>query len=652
MSPLIWTIAAVFCLIALRVLRHRCGWIGGLLLATLLTLAGGFLAEYSLRRYRSVDVAALSPGELAKYIPAQEPTAGYVTSNTCRECHPAQHASWFSSYHRTITQLPSDSAIQPEFSGELTLPGELVRLQKGNGQFRAEFPDPDDPEPGPHSRIERPVALVTGSHHLQLYWYPSGIPRVLGQLPAFYHLGERQWIPASSSVLAPHPSNPESATGQWNSNCLRCHATIGRPRPVKNGEQTELDTLFAELGVSCEACHGPGERHVEFRKQSRDAAAGIDNDPIVNPARLDHRRASQVCGFCHSFNTQLTPDLRRKENQDGPLFRPGDDMSQTLRLIRLDAENHRELKLADGKPDEFFPARFWTDGMVRTGGHEFNGLSESVCYQKGTMSCQSCHDMHQNASDTREPREWAAGQLSADGLSDAACVRCHAPDRYETPVHTHHRAESSGARCVNCHMPHTAYGLLRAQRSHQISSPRLAVQMATSRPNACNLCHLDQPLGWTATHLSEWYQQQPPPLDPNQKEIAEGIRLALTGDASLRALAAWHMAWEPARAVSGDDWMAPVLTQLLLDPYDAVRFIAGRTVKSLPGLEDVQYDSTAPPSQFSDEAKRVLKIWSLQRRSPSGGRSRVLLDDRGRFLDTEMSRLLRLRDRKNVELVE
>jgi hypothetical protein len=32
---------------------------------------------------------------------------GYVSSDTCRACHPSQYASWHRSYHRTMTCFPS-----------------------------------------------------------------------------------------------------------------------------------------------------------------------------------------------------------------------------------------------------------------------------------------------------------------------------------------------------------------------------------------------------------------------------------------------------------------------------------------------------------------------------------------------------------------
>src|SRR6185503_17942998 len=110
----------------------------------------------------------------------------------------------------------------------------------------------------------------------------------------------------------------------------------------------------------------------------------------------------------------------------------------------------------------FVPSRYWRDGMVRVSGREYNGLVESPCYRRGTLTCLSCHSMH--AGD----EEW---QLRDPPDSNAACVRCHLSEGANIEAHTHHPAGTAGAECYNCHMPNTTYGLLRAMRSHQVSSP-------------------------------------------------------------------------------------------------------------------------------------------------------------------------------------
>jgi hypothetical protein len=158
-------------------------------------------------------------------------------------------------------------------------------------------------------------------------------------------------------------------------------------------------------------------------------------------------------------------------------------------------------------------------------------------------------------------------------------------------------------------MPHTTYGVLSAIRSHQISNPSVAVELATGRPNACNLCHLDQTLAWTAEHLHRWYDQAVPALDETARTVANSARLILSGDAGQRALMAWHLGWAPARAVSGTNWLAPYLGLLLDDPYAAVRCVGERSLQLTPQWLPAGYDFVVPPEQRAPAVESVWKAW-------------------------------------------
>ncbi|MCY2963842.1 MAG: multiheme c-type cytochrome, partial [Planctomycetota bacterium] len=540
MTLWIWLCAAAVGIGLLLLTRRRLGWVGSAVVAGGVALLTGAGLEYVAGSGGQVELPPLTKEEFQRLVPDEVLDAGYVGSKECRECHQEQHKSWHDSYHRSITRRPSDEAIIPEFNDQeyRVAPRKFKLFRKGD-EFWMNFQDPDELRLNPKTPVpfvDRPVALVTGSHYQQIFWYPTGIPRILGQLPIYHILETEEWVPATAAFLTPPTPAQHTATGEWNANCVECHATFGRPRPTADGE---IDTLVAEFGVSCEACHGPGERHVAAR---RNLPAGqvlaLDADPIVNPRRLDHRRSTEVCGVCHSYNVARTTDIRAREKQEGQKYRPGDDFSLTRKLLRPTDDTLVDIRRADGDPDKFFEQRFWRDGMVRTGGHEFNGLAESACFKKGEMSCLSCHDMHQRPDDKRPAKEWANRQMSPTGMTDAACLGCHASEKFAASEHTHHLTDSSGSRCVNCHMPHTDYGLLHAQRSHQISSPRVETQLRSGRPNACNLCHLDQTLGWTADRLREWYSHPRPKLDANLEEVSQGAWLALAGDAGQRALVA------------------------------------------------------------------------------------------------------------------
>jgi predicted CXXCH cytochrome family protein len=297
---------------------------------------------------------------------------------------------------------------------------------------------------------------------------------------------------------------------------------------------------------------------------------------------------------------------------------------------------------------------FWSDGMIRVSGREYNGLIESPCYKGGKFSCLSCHSLH--ASDPDD-------QLARNRTDNRACIQCHPAFREPAAVaaHSHHRAESSGSECYNCHMPHTTYGVLSAIRSHEISSPRVAETLATGRPTACNLCHLDQSLGWVAAKLTSWYRQPVPDLDPDTSTVAESVRLAVSGDAGQRALVAWHYGWEPARNASGANrprgWTEPVLGQLLDDPYAAIRCLAERSLRQAGMPVPAGYEYTLAPEARPPARDAVWKRWrealatSVTPRTPDETASRLLVDEPA-TMDAEFTRRLSRRDSKAMRLRE
>lgn len=579
---------------------------------------------------------------------------GYVTSTTCRACHPAQYASWHASYHRTMTQVATTTTVVGDF--ENIDPRLADHLQRKGDQYFVRF--------GPRDSllaVESPIVMITGSHHYQAYWYEGGQGRRLKLVPAIYLIDQQRWIPRDAAFLTPPDTSATTLIGEWNANCIKCHTTHGQPRVANVMGQTadaRLDTHVAEFGISCEACHGPAEDHVRvYHSPLQRYLKHWDNDAdstIVQPARLDHQRASQVCGQCHSVFEFASDEAILEYSQNGFKYRPGDDLDETRIIVRPKAKDSlRDLVTSDDELSEYIAQRFWSDGMVRVSGREFNGLIESPCYQRGQLSCLSCHEMHKAVDDPRPLKEWANDQLKLGMEANQACLQCHSNFARDISVHTHHPPASSGSLCYNCHMPHTTYGLMKAMRSHQIDSPSVQNTLATGRPNACNLCHLDKTLAWTADNLTRWYDEPPVELSDDQQTVAASVLWALRGDAGQRALVSWSLGWGPAQAASGTDWMAPFLAILLDDPYDAVRFIAHRSLISLPEYVNFEFDFMTPQKSRDAARGRVLRMWQSTgdaKRQQRG--AEVLLDANGELQQSTVKRLLQQRDMREVNLAE
>jgi len=574
---------------------------------------------------------------------------GYVGSAACRECHAENHASWQASYHRTMTQAPSGASVLAPFTGTTpAFEGRAWMLAQVGEAFHATPIGPDGRPLGPPTR----VALLTGSHHYQIYWLatPSG---ALEQMPLVWHLAERRWVPRKAMFLVPpQPGEPE--TDRWQQVCIKCHATNGTPIHASNGA-----TRVAELGIACEACHGPGEAHAAWRRQPSSETEEERGTGLVHPGELEPARASEVCGQCHGIHHLTGQSAQEAWLHGGPDFRPGEDLLARNTLVRGRPEQSTKalrdfIASGSARLEEYF----WSDGEVRVSGREFNGLVESPCYVRGSgerkLGCLSCHEMH--VSKERIAAGWPADQLRAGMDGPAACSRCHA--RLGEPealaAHTHHARGSSGSDCLNCHMPYTTYGLTKAIRSHTITSPSAAASLATGRPNACNQCHLDRSLGWAAEKLAAWYGAERPELDADQATIAASVLSALTGDAGQRALIAWSLGWEPARAASGTGWMPYLVSTLLLDEYDAVRWIATRTARRDPRWQDFALDPCLELEEQRNHVRTtVLSDWlaaGLEAREDQ--REAVLVLPDGKLDEPGFRRLFARRDNRPVTLSE
>ncbi len=172
--------------------------------------------------------------------------------------------------------------------------------------------------------------------------------------------------------------------------CLGCHAS--RVRVVRDTQNRFGEPPFADNGVSCERCHGPGSEHVQ-----NPAAA-----PMVNPAALDPERRDSVCAQCHlSGVSRVTRAGRRFAD-----FRAGEKIADYATYFVWDAA-HQDLKV--------------TSHVER--------LAASACKRAAgdALWCGSCHDPHTDANRTQ-----------------AACVGCHSE--------AHHAKEE----CATCHMPKAA----------------------------------------------------------------------------------------------------------------------------------------------------------------------------------------------------
>ncbi len=555
--------------------------------------------------------------EAEAHRPVEAQLDGYVSSSACRSCHAREYASWAASYHRGMTQLATPDTVLGAFDNQRVSDDPIYTVERDGDRFFFGTAE-NDSQPLKHY----PVTLVTGSHHMQIYWYELGESKKLGQLPYVYMLDAKRWVPRATVFLEPPgPKRKPDESGRWSLACMSCHTTQPQPRVDALGAHT-FDSRVAEFGVACEACHGPGEQHV------RDNASPVaryerhltDNDhahtDIVQPKRLDKRKASEICSQCHSLWQDNNVAASEASNLHGAAYRPGADAGDSRWLVQPShrATDPRVAEVMKNYP-RYVEGQFWPDGMARVSGREFSGMIDSPCYISGEMSCLSCHSMHKESDDPRSMTQWANDQLARGMDGDDACTQCHKSYAEPTALatHTKHAGESDGSRCYNCHMPRTSYGLLKSMHSHQISVPSVAETSVVGRPNACNLCHLDKSLGWTAAQLERLYGIDSPELSDDFKNVELSLLMGVRGDAGQRALIAGAIDWPAAQRASSHGVLTPILGVLMDDPYDAVRYMAGRALKSLPDVDSsaLQYDPVPRPDTRPPFARRTARLSSL-----------------------------------------
>lgn len=531
----------------------------------------------------------------------------WSTAASCRSCHPEEHASWHRSYHRTMTQDATPENIVAPLNGPpLQLDGRAYRLERRGDEIWAALVDPDAiADAAMQGRlaedaldVERRVVLATGSHHEQAYWVAGKRRGDLRLFPWIWHIADKRWIPRRDAFLQPPESIPNPM--RWNSNCIACHAVAGKP-----GHDLERDvfaTRVVDLGIACEACHGPGGEHV---RQHRDPISRYlqrsrqKPDPtIVNPRRLSAEASASVCGQCHAYAYPKNEDEWWSQGYSAS-YRAGQSLEKSRTIVtskNLEQTGNPGVEAAE-------ESLFWSDGTIRVGGREYNALIESPCYQNGAgdrqMSCLSCHSMHAGKPDD---------QLDPQREGDKACVQCH--EGKDKPTHTHHSVSSSGSSCLDCHMPFTTYALFKTIRSHRIDSPSIRGTLRSGRPNACNLCHLDKSLGWTGEKLEQWYGMAHVEIDEDHAGAPASVIDALRGDAAVRVVFAAALGREEALAISGRGWEAAVLAELLMDPYSAIRHVAAKSLRGMPAYSGINYDFLAPPSDRERARTQVLDVFA------------------------------------------
>lgn len=396
--------------------------------------------------------------------------SSYIGSEACADCHAEETAAWTGSHHQLAWTAPDGDHVLGDFGGAEVLSGGL------QARFLTEATGPTIETEGPDGKITTyPVAGVVGIAPLQQYLLETEPGRLQSfdlvwdvEARRWYHLYPDQELPMGNGL---HWAGPYK---NWNGRCAECHAT-GFEKSY-DAITNRYSSTQSEIGVGCEACHGPGAAH-------RDWALA---NGTFDPAQWQHLSETgltmdfdagaeaqiQQCAGCHS--------RREPYGEGNPL--PGTAFHDAYRLSTLR------------------PAQYHPDGQILDEVYVYGSFLQSRMYANG-VACTDCHNAH-----TAEP--------VAEG--NAVCTQCHSPagnERfpslrlalYDDPGHHFHETGSEGAQCKNCHMIERVYMGIDGRRDHSFRIPRPDLTSETGAPNACNDCHADRTATWAADAVAGWY---------------------------------------------------------------------------------------------------------------------------------------------------
>lgn len=528
----------------------------------------------------SAALVGLTMGLAPLQLLAQTPS--YVGSETCVDCHQEAYEAWSGSHHRKAWQEPSADQFEGGFKGEVFEQDDMrAQFSKEGDRLKVTVRETDG------ISTDYTVHSVAGTAPLRQLILETQQGRMQSfdvvwdvQKRIWYHLYPDQDLPPDEAF---HWSGPYK---NWNARCAECHAT-GFEKNYDFKRRRYASTQ-AEIGVGCEACHGPGEAHLLRQNQQKWPDYMIPLSAQGFSARMsDPQAAMTQCAGCHA---------RREAFGNGnPIPGTAFEDAYNVALLR--------------------PGLYHADGQILDEVYVYGSFLQSKMKARG-VTCSNCHTPH-------------SAELVAEG--NATCTQCHSeagnPDfktlrraDYDTPEHHRHTPDTDGAQCKSCHMIERTYMGIDGRRDHSFRVPRPDLAGITKAPNACNDCHADQTSSWAASQITQWFPNGRGSdahfgttlvqgrrdaasasselfalaQSDDQPELVRATALWLLGqagaDIKLSEVGAFLLSDDPVIRVGAVNALrqrapigtAPYLIQALQDPVRSVRVAAARAVLVQP----------------------------------------------------------------------
>ena len=301
----------------------------------------------------------------------------FVGAKACVDCHP-----------REAVQLTTPMAHALEVPPDCKIITARGRLTFKNGKYIYEIARQGKNvtytvSDGANS-ISKPILYCFGQGHIgQTYLFRHNDLLYETRVSYFQKLrelditiGHRTTVPASlDDALG------RAIVGDEPQQCFGCHTT-----GAANGLELKLDQL--RPGVECEACHGPGEKHLVAMKEKK-----FDEPQIFNPGGLGaHELSQSFCGTCHTSFEQamLLPGQSGINNirfQPYRMFNSRGHNTNDPRVGCLACHNpHEHLK----KDTAYYDAKCLACHLTTAKEAKTERRSATAC-PVSTKKCTTCH---------------------------------------------------------------------------------------------------------------------------------------------------------------------------------------------------------------------------------------------------------------------
>jgi cytochrome c554/c'-like protein len=276
----------------------------------------------------------------SQFRPRKEiPGVAFVGSDACADCHGLRTGLYAHTSMSHALFLPEDCPVLQSHERMTFRAAQYAYEIVRSGQ-KSSYRVTDGTE-----TIDVPILYAFGNAHIaQTYVFSRDEKLYEARVSYYPAIDGLDWT--VGDALNPPPSLVEAAgrdiTSDEARNCFSCHSTAATAN-----NKLQLDHFVP--GVTCEACHGPGAKHV-----AAVSSGTLQDLYIFNPRTLDPETLSQeFCGACHRGvdTVAMMPNLNGLSNVRFQPYRlynsRGHDPKDARFTCTACHDPHVELKQAD-----------------------------------------------------------------------------------------------------------------------------------------------------------------------------------------------------------------------------------------------------------------------------------------------------------------